>query len=156
MVPLSRATSPVTLVPMKLPATALPSVPWPLIQTPANTLPEIRFRSAASLIPSPLVPMRLSAGPPVDFDAIVVGLGLRAGRIGAQEVAIDPIARGAGAREVNAGALAEAVDVQAADGHARAGDRQAVAAAGLAAVQLDQAACRRNPAANRRRSAPGW
>ena len=38
-VPLSRATSPVTLVPMKLPATALPSVPWPLIQTPANRLP---------------------------------------------------------------------------------------------------------------------
>ena len=40
----------------------------------------------------------------------------------------------AGAREVNAGPLAEAVDVQAADGDARAGDRQAVAAAGLAAV----------------------
>ena len=62
---------------------------------------------------------QVAAGPPVDFDAVVVGLGQRAGRIGPQEVAVDPVARGAGAREVDAGALAEAVDVQAADGDIR-------------------------------------
>jgi hypothetical protein len=39
---------------------------------------------------------------------------------------------------VNAGALGEIVDIQAAYRDIRAGDRQAVAAVGLAAAQLDQ------------------
>ena len=69
--------------------------------------------------PSPSVPMRLSLAPAVDLDSLVVGLGLRAGRVGAQEVGVDPVAGRAGARDVDAGALAEAVDVQAADGHIR-------------------------------------
>ena len=133
-----RATGPEMSVPRKLPATALPSVPCPVIQTPANRLPLSTFRSAASFTPSPLVPIEVVAGTPVDLDSCVIRLGLRAGRIGPQEIAVDPVAGRAGARDVNAGALAEAVDVQAADGDVRAGDRQAVAAAGLAAAQLDQ------------------
>ena len=66
------------------------------------------------------MPIRLLAGARVDFDAVLVGLGLRAGRIGAQEVAVDPVAGRAGARDVNAGALAEVVDVQTANGDIRA------------------------------------
>ena len=50
-------------------------------------------------------PDEVAGGPAVDLDALVVGLGLRAGRIGAQEVAVDPVAGGAGARDVDAGAL---------------------------------------------------
>ena len=148
--------SPVMSVPMKLPATALPSVPWPVIQMPANRLPLSRFRSAASLTPSPLVPMRLSLAPASISTPSSLGSGLRAGRVGAQEVAIDPVAGRAGARDVDAGALAEIVDVQAADGDVRRGDQQAVAAAGLAAAQLDQRRAASSSAATSRRSAPGW
>ncbi len=99
--------------------------------------------------PVAIGPDEVVAGPPIDFDAIrlaTVGFTLGAGGIGPQEVAIDPIVRGAGTREFNADACAEitdVVDVQAADGHARAGDRQTVEIAGalvveLGAVDLDQ------------------
>ena len=97
-----------------------------MIQT-AKRLP---LSSSARCIVHPVAigPDQVPGGSRVDLDPVIVGHGLRAGRIGAEEVAIDPVAGRAGARDVNAGALGEAADVQAADGDVRAGDRQAVAA----------------------------
>ena len=107
--------------------------------------PDAGEQVAAEQVPLARIVHPVAVGPDqvagcsrVDLDPDVVGHGLRAGRIGAEEVAIDPVAGRAGSRDVNAGALGEATDVQAADRDIRARDRQAVTAAGLAAAQLDQ------------------
>ena len=125
-------------VPIKLPATALLEVPCPVIQTPANRSPLMMFRSLASFDSVAVGPDQVAGRCRVDLDPNVVGHGLCAGRVGAEEVAVDPVAGRAGSRDVNAGTLVEAIDVQAADGDIGARDRQAVAAASLAAAQLDQ------------------
>src|SRR5262249_17265075 len=57
--------------------------------------------------PVPVGPDQVLVGPSIDLDPGVIRLSLRSGRIGAEEVAVDPVAGGAGARDVNAGALAE-------------------------------------------------
>ena len=93
---------------------ALAGDPDPGEQIAAEQVPLGRVVDAVAVGPDEVV-----AGTRVDLDAVIVGLGLRAGRIGAQEVAVDPVAGRAGPGDVDAGALAEIVDVQAADGDVR-------------------------------------
>src|SRR5262249_24466240 len=83
-------------------------------------------------------PDEILTGTAVDLDTVRVGLDLPTGRIGPEEVAVDTVAGCAGPRDVDARALEKAPNGQAADGAPGAGAHQAVAAAGLRPVQLDQ------------------
>ena len=90
---------------MKLPATALPFVPCPVIQTPANVLPLMQVSLARVVDSIAVGPDRVVAGSAVDLDPVLIRRGLSAGRVGAQEIAVDPVAGGSGPGDVDAGAL---------------------------------------------------
>ena len=111
------------LAKMRLAVIRLPRELSPSTSTPGPELKAIRLPAAASVPPT-----RLSLAPVPDLDSEVVRQGLGPGRVGAEEVGVDPVAGRAGSRDEDAGALSEAVDVQAANGDAGAGDRQPVAA----------------------------
>ena len=72
-------------------------------------------------------PDQVVAGSAVDRDSGFIWQGESAGRIGAQEVAIDPVAGGGGPGDVDASAGAEFVDIEPAHGDIRTGDQQTVA-----------------------------
>src|SRR5262249_4322294 len=67
---------------------------------PADQVPLARIGDAVAVGPDQIL-----GGPRVDLDPDVIGRGLRPGRVGAEEVARDPVARRAGACDPDAGAL---------------------------------------------------
>ena len=82
---------PVASVPMKSPSTTLPVVPARSIWTPLSALPEMTSRAAAVVPPTvlPVAPDDLHAVPPLARACVP-------GDVGADEVARDDVAGGAG------------------------------------------------------------
>ena len=95
--------SPVTVVPIKLPATVLPSEPVDPDASEGVAADQVSLARVARAIA--VGPDQVVAGSVVDLDPACIGRGLCAGRVGAQEVAVDPVAGGSGPGDVDADAL---------------------------------------------------
>ena len=101
-------------VPIRFPATTLPVVPASVMSTPSSSFPEMRLPAATAVPPIVLLHAPAPISTPMEFRS-----AKSSGDVGADQVALDDVARSARPRDLHP------VDRVAGDHVARAGSRPA-------------------------------